>query len=140
MTKTKEGYNYGEAFHLMQYKDDVTGEIEWVWNSRDGVTPFSMTSPAGNPAAHAHWESDKFAPNHTPAVGDRIWADMSKEGFQKLLEEKVERYWKHPDYPMSTMFETKEEALEQMMKTEWEKGMPYLVVVTEEMHIQFKGH
>jgi hypothetical protein len=36
----KSPYNFGEAFKVMRY-EGAGGRREWVWNSRDGITPFS---------------------------------------------------------------------------------------------------
>lgn len=33
-----------EAFCLMLYRGVESGEEEWLWNSRDGVTPFIIWS------------------------------------------------------------------------------------------------
>ena len=40
-------YLHKEAFRLMQYQDehDPNASIEWLWNSRDGVTPFVIDKP-----------------------------------------------------------------------------------------------
>lgn len=38
-----QGYRHAEAFALMSYICKVCGRLEWLWNSRDGVTPFAMS-------------------------------------------------------------------------------------------------
>ena len=35
-------YNHKEAFCLMQYQCEKCGGLEYLWNSRDGVTPFML--------------------------------------------------------------------------------------------------
>lgn len=60
-------YKHSEAFHLMQYQNERTGEIEWVWNSRDGVTPFIIHSRDGKDSMqHIAWKQDIYAPDHNP--------------------------------------------------------------------------
>jgi predicted RNA methylase len=95
---------HGEAFALMKYQNAATGRVEWLWNSRDGVTPFGIDDPLApadaldayaekrkeegfvpgdqNPdpsvMTHADWHEDVFLPNFIPTEGNRIfmsWAD-----------------------------------------------------------------
>ena len=39
----QQGYRHAEAFALMPYACKVCGNFEWLWNSRDGVTPFCIS-------------------------------------------------------------------------------------------------
>lgn len=62
-----------ESFCLMKYQDKA-GVIEWLWNSRAGVTPFCL----GGDMHHVDWGEDAFAPNFVPPVGMRVfmsWKD-----------------------------------------------------------------
>lgn len=61
----------------MQYRDEVTGEIEVLWNSRDGVTPFIIESRKGNKAQHVNWTQDQRRPDFVPSSGMRMFADAS---------------------------------------------------------------
>lgn len=70
-------YAHKEAFCLMQYQDEVTKEIEILWNSRDGVTPFGIESRAGNTAYHVDWRKDVCRPDFVPTPGMRIFVDAS---------------------------------------------------------------
>lgn len=86
---------HGEGFCLMQYKDKVTGEIEILWNSRDGVTPFIIESRRGNEAEHIDWRADKYAPDFKPAKGMRIFVDASPQHkhIRKSASDYVNKYW-----------------------------------------------
>ena len=86
-------YKHGEAFCLMRYRDEVTDEVEILWNSRDGVTPFTIMSKAGNPATHTNWGADVRDPDHEPNPGDRVFVDMTKERAQELAQEYVDKWW-----------------------------------------------
>lgn len=68
---------HGEAYCLMKYASKA-GAIEWLWNSRDGVTPFGI-GPASddNAMLHADWHEDSFAPNFVPPVGMRVFMSWS---------------------------------------------------------------
>lgn len=37
------GFNFNEAYSLMKYVNEVDGYVEWLWNSRDGISPFTIT-------------------------------------------------------------------------------------------------
>ncbi len=93
--ETKSGYNHGEAFCLMQYRDDVTGEVETIWNSRDGVTPFVIDSRAGNTATHVDWSNDQRNPDFVPPHGMRIFVDASpnQAHIRRSARAYVDQYW-----------------------------------------------
>ena len=88
-------YKHNEAFCLMQYRDEVTGDIETLWNSRDGVTPFIIESVAGNEAVHHNWSDDKRAPDFVPPPGMRIFVDASPNHrhIRSSARSYVEKYW-----------------------------------------------
>lgn len=94
---------YGEAFAYMKYVNDASGRVEWLWNSRDGVTPFGIDDPLCPPAdrdafrahlaapgpdaeprrdpavmSHADWHEDVFLPNFIPTEGTRIFMSWSE--------------------------------------------------------------
>lgn len=68
---------HGEGFCLMKYcRRDGSG-IEWIWNSRDGVTPFALAHTREG-LAHADFHEDTFCPNFVPPIGMRVfmsWTD-----------------------------------------------------------------
>jgi len=84
-----------EAFCLMQYQDQITKEIEILWNSRDGVTPFIIKSRAGNESIHVNWQQDKRVPNYVPKPGMRIFVDASPKHahIRRAARDYVEEYW-----------------------------------------------
>ncbi|MCB8840196.1 hypothetical protein [Aurantimonas sp. VKM B-3413] len=79
---------FGEAFCLMKYREPVDGgRVEWIWNSRDGITPFCVLDreQAGRSPRegerpilwqHVDWNEDVRVPNWIPPVGSRIFADI----------------------------------------------------------------
>lgn len=70
---------FGEAYMLMKYRHQKTGEIEWVWNSRDGISPFIILArgQTGRDAymSHDDWGEDALVPNFVPPVGMRVFID-----------------------------------------------------------------
>ena len=92
---SKEGYQHKEAFCLMQYRDTVTGEVEVLWNSRDGVTPFIIESRKGNEAQHVNWQQDRCKPDFIPTPGMRIFVDASPKHhhIRSSARRYVDEYW-----------------------------------------------
>lgn len=70
-----------EAFKIMSYRCEC-GSQEKLWNSRDGVTPFTIPcGQCGNGMGmvHVDWDHDVFAPFLNPPAGSRYFADMTIE-------------------------------------------------------------
>lgn len=70
-----------EAFKIMSYRCEC-GSQEKLWNSRDGVTPFSIPCQQcgdGMGMVHVDWQQDVFAPIFSPPAGSRYFADMTIE-------------------------------------------------------------
>jgi hypothetical protein len=85
-------YGHAEAFALMKYasraKSGPDPLVEYIWNSRDGVTPFGVLA---NPALGKQWSStemfhvdfgkdryEPYWPHVGLKVGDRIFVDMTR--------------------------------------------------------------
>lgn len=102
--------NHPEAFMLMGYVSDDGQTGELIWNSRDGVTPFCVSSRDGVEMVHVDWRHDVYAPNFRPPPGMRIFVDMDQQLATQAARERVEHWWDHPDYPMSKRYTSKEEA------------------------------
>ncbi len=74
------GYWHKEAFCLMTYQCDETGECERIWNSRDGVTPFVIPTRDGKASmTHILWDRDRCEPEFCCDRGMRIFVDMPQE-------------------------------------------------------------
>ena len=99
------GYKHREAFCLMQYRSDDGTESEQLWNSRDGVTPFILSSRNGKRMAHVEWNKDICDPYFTPRSGMRVFVDATEELVTPELKDYVEKIftkhgggcWKTPD-------------------------------------------
>lgn len=97
--------NHKEAFMLMQYQCLKCSAIEIIWNSRDGVTPFSGPScrsegfrpdeNCGEETRHINWDRDVYAPDYKPQVGERIWRDGTLDMMRDIKRRMVER---SPEY------------------------------------------
>lgn len=124
---------YGEAFMIMQYTSD-NGESDYIWNSRDGITPFIIATRDGtSKMRHVNFHQDVYAPDHTPIVGDRIFVNTTMDVAKQYALEYVSEYWAHPEYPMSAMFDNRDEAVTYFTHHLYGDGtQPDLITVTEE--------
>lgn len=111
-------HKHAEAFCLMLYRDRA-GNEEWIWNSRDGVTPFIISSKQGLVAAHVEWHRDRYAPDHKPQLGDRVFVDLTIERARENRRKYVEKWW---DDDMSKRYASKDEAVEQLAHADMAHG------------------
>lgn len=116
-------YRHKEAFCLMLYRD-TAGNEEWIWNSRDGVTPFIVRSRQGLEAQHVEWHRDRRAPLHEPKIGDRVFVDLSPERAHELRREFTDRWWdvEVQGEKMCDRYESKEAAIEELARADLEHG------------------
>ncbi|MEA2175334.1 MAG: hypothetical protein QOD00_2926 [Blastocatellia bacterium] len=136
---TKLGFNHVEAYCLMLYATQDGAQYEVVWNSRDGVTPFIIYSRDGQEMQHIAFDQDRVELDFVPAVGSRIFVDLTEEVARQKATERVATMWEEGERPLSERFETREAAV-QMFLDAWteREGQPHLVEVTEEMRERFK--
>ncbi len=100
----------------MKYATDDGLEVEWIWNSRDGVTPFVIHSRSGKEMKHVDWHLDRRLPQYRPLPGERVFVDLTEAKAHEYARQKVELYWNHPEYPMSRRWSSKHEAVEDLVK------------------------
>lgn len=128
----KPRHTYGEAFKLMTYATSDRTERETIWNSRDGITPFSLRSRSGKEMTHIEWDKDVYAPNHKPKAGDRIFVKLSPERAKEIAISRVNLYsWE--EFPVKG--HTKESYIEELTKqllNDWQGNPPDIIVVTED--------
>lgn len=121
----------------MRYRAQVGGDVEWLWNSRDGVAPFLVTSRSRlTLLAHLDWSADKRRPLHVPAVGDRIFVDLTLERAREYRQRFVERHWTAQRMELYTdRWASPEEAVEVLARGDYGDGRkPDVVVVDARMH------
>ena len=100
-----EGCQHAEAFCLMHYG---TGPNRVrIWNSRDGVTPFYIDDER----KHENWNLDVFSPWHVPAVGDRVFIDLTLDVATERRRRYVEMYWAEPTLRVCDSWATKHDAI-----------------------------
>ncbi len=131
LRRTEHGHFYAEAFCLMHYKCEKCGKLELLWNSRDGVTPFMIScSNCKGTMAHANWNLDKYAPDHKPQVGDRVFRDSTEADKREWAQRSYENA---KGTPYAIPEDIKDQWIEEFVK-EAQDG-PVVETVTEEnMH------
>lgn len=138
-----------EAFALMQYQDpgNPQGPIEWIWNSRDGVTPFIVRERDGNTMLqHIHFGDDIFAPQYVPNIGQRVFIDLTEEKARQYNDKRCETMWErgptyeHDDMNPRTRYQSLEEMKEALLPSMLEgveKREPDIVVCTPALQLAF---
>lgn len=123
-----------EAFCIkMQYASEDRCAREWLWNSRDGVTPFCITAKDGKTELwHIDWAQDIPSPQHVPQPGDRVFVDATPELAKPAALALIDSKWDHPEYPMRTSFSSKEAALAILLDTWCKPGSPWMITVGPE--------
>lgn len=120
---------HAEAFCLMRYQSKDGRIAEWLWNSRDGATPFSIYSKDGlTELFHVEWHRDKYRPDHKPQKGDRIFIDLTIEKARDYTSQRCEEYWNNRD-PVSTQFESKAQAIDFFSAEMLHRGAPDILTV-----------
>ena len=104
----------------MRYESEDSRVVEFLWNSRDGVTPFIITAKDGKTELrHVRWQSDECRPSHLLQPGDRYFADLTREAAQAYAAERM-RMAEGTKYELQGEECTRMEALiaEEMLKQE----------------------
>jgi hypothetical protein len=80
--KRAHQYQHVEAFCIMTYKctNPLCGRVEVLWNSRDGVTPFTIgCSACHGIMEHVYWDMDRRDLNYAPRDDQRVFIDMTEK-------------------------------------------------------------
>lgn len=84
-------YNHAEAFCLMRYASKDGRVSEWIWNSRDGVTPFIVTAKDGKTElTHVNWRGDECRPDHVLQPGDRYFGPGTREMAEREAKRRLD--------------------------------------------------
>lgn len=112
-------FDHIEAFSLMQYRCEDCGQVELIYNGRDGVTPFGTScdhNDCKGSKTHINFKRDFRLPIvHEEVKGRRVWISLRMKTAIKWAEKKVEMYWDHGQYPMTDNYESKTHAQFEML-------------------------
>lgn len=122
-------YEHAEAFCLMLYASDDQREREFLWNSRDGVTPFMISSRVtGQMMSHVQFRLDERRPDFVPPDGMRVFVDATKELIEPSLRRYVDRCWSSPGYTAIAHYRDKQEMYDALYPDWSREGAPAVVV------------
>ena len=122
------GYKNNDAFLLMNYRCEKCGQLEIIWNSRDGVTPFTAKcQKCDGWISHILWECDKRTPEYKPKIGSRIFINLTEGRYNQKKKEYIDNNWENGPMAMCKAFKTKEEAF-RILANDFKEGMPELIV------------
>lgn len=133
-----------EAFCLMMYESDDGSIMEWIWNSRDGVTPFSVSSLSGETMlTHTDFYRDLRAPFHVPPIGSRVFVDLTEQRALHFAQLRVENALTAIDPERRAAFQARwkneNEAVKAIAKDLMKMpGEPDILVVNKAMQDQFR--
>lgn len=133
-----------EAFALMLYRNEKTGREEWIWNSRDGVTPFIVPDAEdGGEMRHVDWFRDVAAPFYVPPVGSRIFVNLTETRARALAAQWLEHV-DGPDFREHEYFKGRpdEEILAEKVRDMMDfggGGSPDILVVNAAMQADFRA-
>jgi len=120
------GHRHPEAFNLMHYGCERCGHHEIIWNSRDGVTAFGTRCPSCNAPnlTHVRFDLDRYAPDHVPFKGQRVWTTMTKEQATEIAISRIAA-----QRAMGRNVEMSAADKVSLVNSIWAKGTaPYLII------------
>lgn len=124
------------AFCFVHYRT-ASGAEEVLWNAREGEVPNPITSSAGELAVFERL--GQYAPDHVPAVGDRVIVDLTETRARVMAGERIERLLAReregtmppPGMPrLDEMYDSREAAVQDAFESIYEHAAPDILVVT----------
>lgn len=131
-----------EAFCLMLYRAKGTGREEWLWNSRDGVTPFGISDAVdGLEMWHEDFFRDVRAPFYVPLVGSRVFVDLTEQRARYFADQRVERMLNNPEHAklIKEHYASRDALFDSLVKDMLGPGTPDVLVVSKEMQEEFRA-
>lgn len=91
---TDRPYLRPDAFVVLRYRAlDDPGDVEEIWNSRDGVTPYTVLLRSGRVGTHTDWTSMVHRPDYDPPPGSRVFVDLTEEIARSKAEAYARTIW-----------------------------------------------
>ncbi|MEV4934385.1 hypothetical protein [Sphingobium sp. LSP13-1-1.1] len=124
---------HGEAFQLMLYQPKDKGAIGpdlWIWNSRDGVTPFG-TKHLNLDYLHA---MQAYQPTYWGAIPDgatHVWIDYDRAAWEAMARRRYELFSARDDEYGADFRSRFPEPNAWVSTMEFEHGQPRMVTRQE---------
>ena len=135
MGTQKHTRKHAEAFCVMQYRCEKCGQVELIYNNRDGVTPFIIESRCCNTdAQHVDWARDLYLPNYQPPKGMRIFRDGTDEEARAIMRRRVSNPEMRKQYPLTDAEanEIVERSVDDKEFGEFQRGWPMTVEMDQQ--------
>lgn len=133
-------YQQPERFCLMQYQCEDCGHREWLWNSRNAVTPFIVAcglEGCDGMKKHINWPAD-LPYLELPPQASRVFVSITKEDARELAERKWECLASREDWPAPP--EPKAQTLVDWAEHIYGDGtQPYVISRSEYLRRQAEG-
>jgi hypothetical protein len=111
----KKVYQHQEAFCLMKYQSGNGSITEFIWNSRDGVTPFSLSSKDGETTLnHVEWRADQRIPDFVPPIGTRYFASVTSEEIKERTEKRADMIIASNNGVLSPHFQNRQQLVDSL--------------------------
>jgi hypothetical protein len=128
MSKTIKKYNHVEAFCLMFYRCEKCGQLEVLWNSRDGVTPFIIgCSECDGNMVHINMKFDHAVEDHIVEKGERVFIDMP-ESLKETFARRSLKAYKESKYYDPKEIITDEITIKETVDN-MKLGEPYVITI-----------
>lgn len=134
-------FMHKEAFCLMKYAS-IDGQIvEWIWNSRDGVTPYGIMDRTGEVELfHVQWNMDVLIIGYRPLPGERVFVSVDEHSLTNSINRQIEAWWDEGEFPMRLRYPNRTTAFLEIKDARKEEiGRAPRVVAAEEYY-QLIGH
>lgn len=140
-TKYKEGYCH------MQYQNESKNKTITIWNSRDGVSPFSVLID-DEQYQHILWHCDRKDKNYPIKEGDYIFCTVGNLEAEKIANKTYDFYMNLTDEQKSNTVGGKDyfdkilSDKEEFIKNGIEDsiGHPYLVKITKDNIVFYRSY
>jgi hypothetical protein len=85
---------------------------------------------------HTDWHLDVYDPDYEPEPGSRVFVDLTRERALFKIRKQVELHWNNLMYPMSEIWNTKQDAVTALLEHAFEHGEHTPDIVTAEKYWQ----
>jgi len=131
MIDLKLNYNHAEAYHHMQYACSE-GHVTWIWNSRDGLTPFMvqcLCPGCEEISQHVRWQEDREDPTYQLQPGDWYFRNGTMEDAERVLRYRLEGRPLDVEFLVEMGATSVDDLIQKLLQYphgEFQPGWPYL--------------
>ena len=88
-----ETEQHPSAYLLAEYTCEKCKAVEFIWNGRNGVTPFCVNCKScDGMMQHTNWNKDRIIPDYIPPSGTRYFAELTHDRAKELAQKRVDSF------------------------------------------------